>query len=346
MRGFDASVVYMSLCWLVVWIATGRCNLSCRHCYAVRFNGMRELSTHEAIEMIRGLAEIRAKHLSITGGEPLLRRDLVKLIREAQELGLEVSVVTNTMLLSDELASFLAKRDVEVQVSFDAASEKTYLAIRGPYWSRLMDRVGVLRSFGAKFRPIMTINTINYFEAGKYVELCESLGAMEAALIPVIPVGRASLDIMPEPWMVEEAFKLASSAADERGFKVEFWCSPFAKALIKSKWASPALCMINSSLDIAPDGSIMLCDTIDVKVSDVSIGIPKAWEEYLNNRLVKELSTPIGLKEACSKCPYAQECLGGCHARAKIVYGDLKMPDPLCPLAHGVKRPSRGASSA
>lgn len=322
----------MSPCELVVWIATGRCNLSCKHCYASRFSNSRELLTYEALRMIEGLVEIKAKHLSITGGEPALREDLPKLITEAQEGGLEVSVVTNALQLREDLMKFLAKRDVEVQVSIDGATKETFAKIRGPFFDVLLSRVKMLRALGAHLKPVMTINAVNYYEAGDYVKLCAEVGASGAALIPLIPVGRASVELMPSSVMVKEALLAAARAAEEVGLSVEFWCSPFALSFISSKEVNVSPCLIASSLDITPDGSVVLCDTLDIKITSIDAGIPRAWEEYLNNDIVKSLSS-LSFKTACRACRYLEKCLGGCHARAKVVYGDLKMPDPLCPIA-------------
>lgn len=282
--------------------------------------------------MIEGLAEIKAKHLSITGGEPTLRGDLPKLIVEAQERGLEVSIVTNTLSLNEELMGFLAKRGVEVQVSIDGVTKETFTKIRGPFFDLLLSRIQKLRVLGARLKPIMTVSKVNYREAGDYVELCTKIGAVGAALIPLIPVGRADRGLMPSSSMVKESFFMAAQVAEELGFRIELWCSPFAHSFLNSKVVEVSPCMIASSLDVAPDGSVLLCDTLDVRVTSITVGVSRAWEEYLNNGLVKSLSSPT-FKALCKTCKCVKECLGGCHARAKVLYGDLKMPDPLCPIA-------------
>lgn len=322
----------MHSCELVVWIATGRCNLSCRHCYASRFINFKELSTDEALRMVKGLAEIKAKHLSITGGEPTLRDDLPKIIMEAQDRGLEVSVVTNSLLLREEFMEFLAKRNVEVQVSIDGVTKESFTRIRGPFFDALLAKIQKLKNHGASVKPIMTINVINYRETGDYIRLCSKMGTSGAALIPLIPVGRADRELMPSSDMVKEALLMATQVAEELGFNIELWCSPFARSFVASKLVEVSPCMIALGLDIAPDGSILLCDTLDMKITSIDAGIPRAWEEYLNSELVKSLSSPR-LKAPCISCKHVEYCLGGCHARAKVFYGDLKMPDPLCPIA-------------
>jgi radical SAM protein with 4Fe4S-binding SPASM domain len=284
------------------------------------------------LKVVDGIAEIGARHLSITGGEPTLREDLPKLIVEAQEKGLHVSVFTNTLKLTDELMNFLAKREVEVHVSIDGASKEIFAKIRGPYFDLVLERTRRLRALGVEVEPVMTVNAVNYSEAGRYVELCAELGASSAALIPIIPVGRANRSIMPTPSMTKEAFSLAAWKAEEVGLDVELWCSPFASSLIKSRRVYAPSCIVSVCMDIAPDGSVMLCDTVDIKVTDVKKGIREAWTEYSSSELVKSLMRPENLKGSCRTCEHADTCLGGCHARALAIYGDLMMPDPLCPL--------------
>jgi len=292
-----------------------------------------ELSTEEALKVVEGIADVGARHLSMTGGEPTLREDLPRLIDEARERGLRVSVFTNALKLTEELMKFLAKREVEVHVSVDGASKETFAKIRGPYFDLVLERVRRLRDHGAEVEPVMTVNAINYGEAGRYVELCAELGASSAAVIPIIPIGRADRSIMPTPSMTKEAFLLVAQKAEEVGLDVELWCSPFASLLIRSRRVYAPRCIISACMDIAPDGSVLLCDTIDIKVTDVKKGVREAWTEYSNNELVKSLERPEKLRGPCKACRYAHICLGGCHARAMAIYGDLMMPDPLCPFA-------------
>ena len=65
----------------VFWSVTGRCNFRCRHCYMDAPDGMLgELSTEEALEMIDQMAECGVLRVDITGGEPLVRKDIWQLI--------------------------------------------------------------------------------------------------------------------------------------------------------------------------------------------------------------------------------------------------------------------------
>jgi radical SAM protein with 4Fe4S-binding SPASM domain len=324
----------MKNCELVVWLITGRCNLKCLHCYASRFNGDNEISTELALKIIKEFTEIDTQHISFTGGEPTIRKDLPLLISEARNFGYELSIVTNTSLLDYNLAKFLVKNDVEIQVSIDGIKKETFYKIRGMNLEMLLEKLKQLKILGAKIRPIMTLNKFNYNEVADYVELAANIGSIGAAIIPVIPIGRANSEILPSYEIIKEAIISASQKADEIGFNIEVWCAPFASQFIDSKRTTVCPCLIGRGMDIAPDGSVMLCDSIEMKITNIKNGIKEVWETYLNHELTRKLTLVNSLNEKCRKCKYVNTCLGGCHARASAIFKDLSMPDPLCPIIH------------
>ena len=87
---------------VVVWNSTKTCNLTCVHCYAdaeiKRFAG--ELSTEEAQRMIEDLANFNVPALLISGGEPLVRPDILDLADYATSLGVRVTFSTNGTLIN------------------------------------------------------------------------------------------------------------------------------------------------------------------------------------------------------------------------------------------------------
>src|SRR5437764_2388730 len=112
---------------VVVWNATKTCNLECVHCYADaevrRFVG--ELSTEEAQRMIEDLASINTPALLISGGEPLVRPDILDLAEYATALGVRVTFSTNGTLIDQKKAERLAKIGVTyVGISIDGGEER------------------------------------------------------------------------------------------------------------------------------------------------------------------------------------------------------------------------------
>jgi MoaA/NifB/PqqE/SkfB family radical SAM enzyme len=85
--------------YVVSWNLTYRCNLACEHCYLdagpapkvqdEAFADRSELSTDQCFEVIEQIASFAPECLTIlTGGEPLLRRDILPIVRRAHERGL------------------------------------------------------------------------------------------------------------------------------------------------------------------------------------------------------------------------------------------------------------------
>src|SRR5512135_685236 len=79
----------------VIWDSTRRCNLACRHCGAVKETYSTELSTDQIKSYIDQLAAMRVAMFAVTGGEPLLRRDLAEVLSHASRRGLKTGIATN-----------------------------------------------------------------------------------------------------------------------------------------------------------------------------------------------------------------------------------------------------------
>jgi 12,18-didecarboxysiroheme deacetylase len=111
---------------VVVWNATRACNLRCIHCYAQA--GARpaadELTTAEGLSLLDDLADFGAPVVLFSGGEPLLRPDLMDLIRHAVGRDLRAVLSTNGTLITADTAKELADLGLSyVGISLDGLAE-------------------------------------------------------------------------------------------------------------------------------------------------------------------------------------------------------------------------------
>src|SRR4029453_16514315 len=118
--------------YVISWNLTYRCNLACEHCYLDRgpkplvgtenFADRSELSTEECFRVIDEIAAFAPECLTIlTGGEPLLRRDILEIVRRAAERGLWVVVGTNGVSITENVARRLAEAGARgLSLSLDA----------------------------------------------------------------------------------------------------------------------------------------------------------------------------------------------------------------------------------
>ncbi len=316
---------------LLVWLCTYKCNLNCRHCY-VKGRSVNEINTKTAIKMIKEIAEVNPRHFSITGGEPLIRRDIFTLLREARDYNLNTSIVTNGFHINRDVAEKLYQLEVYVYLSMDAGRKETCNLIRGiGAWSKIMEAAKTLRERGIEFSTIMTVMPENYHETKSFIEKSIEIGAEHSALIPIIPSGNAKNKIL-DPMKIVEAYSSAEAAAEDYGYYISFWCSPFLRYFRKSKYVYIGKCSDNA-LDIDPAGNTLVCDVLEIKTSNViDKGLLTAIREHFNHPIILELKDPSNLKGKCATCKYKSECGGGCKARAYLIYGDFNLPDPCCPL--------------
>ncbi|RLI26897.1 MAG: radical SAM protein [Candidatus Hecatellales archaeon] len=325
----------MALPEWIVWILTGRCNLSCGHCYASRFRG--ELEKGEVVRLVGEAAELGVEYINFTGGEPLLYPGFEEVLKETRDRGIEVGVFTNLTLLTPSWVKLFSRLEVSVLSSLDGSRE-THEANRGPgSWSKLMKSLSLLKAEGVDCLLTMAISNHNYREAGSFVRLACSLGA-SAAVIPTMPSGRAleNRSYVDSPSFLK-ALHLVDEASKELGYPVSIWCAPFAGLVVSSPWVDWVSCRLSPSMDLAPNGDILLCDVLDLVLSNVRVkGMRDAWLEAASHPLSREISEPK-LGEPCLSCRLKPTCMGGCYARAYLAEGSLSRPDPLCPMVSRVK---------
>ncbi len=110
---------------------TANCNQHCPRCRLPERRQDPEMTTAEAIGLLHELAAMNVAAVAFTGGEPLLRRDLWTLVSEAKRCGLETMVVTNGLLLGEQLEQLFTAAPATVMVSLDGAEAPVHDASRG-----------------------------------------------------------------------------------------------------------------------------------------------------------------------------------------------------------------------
>lgn len=117
----------------VMLIMTHRCNARCKHCYIWKNKASEELTSKDWFRILDELQGwLGPVFISITGGEPLLKENMILILRHAVELGLEVEFLSNGYIMDDATVLDVVKTGVQgVQISFDGSTPDMHNFIRG-----------------------------------------------------------------------------------------------------------------------------------------------------------------------------------------------------------------------
>ena len=180
---------------VVVWEATKQCNLACIHCGSL--GDGQDLSTKEIKDAIDQLAVLGVKHFQITGGEPLVRYDLVEVLGYARQQGLITSLASNGYSLNDHTAAALSHAGVSsIQISIDGP-KKVHNTIRqnDESFDRAIEAIRSLkRNRNAKVVVATTVMPQNMGSLGALKDILVSLQVDLWNMGTVMPVRNALKD--------------------------------------------------------------------------------------------------------------------------------------------------------
>jgi radical SAM protein with 4Fe4S-binding SPASM domain len=197
---------------------TYRCNNVCYQCdlprpWFYRKRGESELSTEEFERIIDELAELGVAGINLTGGEPSLRRDHLKLLKRIKSAGLNANLSTNafTLVEQERVDALLATGVDSINISLDGACAATHDRLRGAPggFDRVARATELLVAARRKGRPSITyifvIGTDNHTELTDFIELSRARGIDSVGFMPVFDVYRDRKERSEEARLAMEA---------------------------------------------------------------------------------------------------------------------------------------------
>src|SRR5689334_2188372 len=203
--------------YVISWNLTYRCNLACEHCYldaggthlvnTENFADRSELGTEECFKVIDEIAALAPECVTIlTGGEPLLRRDILDIVKRASERGLWVVVGTNGVKITENVARRLADAGARgLSLSLDALDSDRhdrFRKVRGA-WRNTVEGAAILHRTGLPFIVQTTAGSHNLGELDAIADFAhDRLAAKVWNLYFLVPTGRGQFvsDITPEQY--------------------------------------------------------------------------------------------------------------------------------------------------
>ena len=341
---------------LVAWELTRSCNLFCAHCRGSASDGQfsGELSTSECFRLIDQILEVASPILILSGGEPLVRDDIVPIASYAASKGLRIVMGTNGTLLTEAMAAKLKTIPVSrVGISLDFPTAELQDRFRGKAGAFKAALAGIAnaRAAGIDVQINSTITKSNVFLLPALFSLALKVGAVAFHPFMLVPTGRGkvlkSLEVSPEQYEETLNWVFGKQLELEQKMSLKPTCAPHYLRVAKQREkklrmlgnTQPATnhnamhsltrgCLAGTGFAfVSHQGKVKGCGYLDIEAGDIrkeSFG--QVWN---NSSLFQELRNLSNLRGNCGVCEYKRVC-GGCRARAYEATGDYFAAEPYC----------------
>lgn len=183
--------------FIVHWELTHRCNMACSHCYCVRRDDKKELTTEEIMSVIDELAALQSLYITFSGGEIFTRKDFFTIARYSRHKGFALRLLTNGTLISSEIADEIKKLNpLSVEMSLYAAAPEIHDSITGTKGSfkKTMQAFQLLGKRGVRTVVKSLLMKQNADQLGGLAALSQELGSDFVYDMTVVPKDDGSMD--------------------------------------------------------------------------------------------------------------------------------------------------------
>jgi PqqA peptide cyclase len=315
---------------------THRCPLHCPYCSnpLELTAAARELPASTWLDIFGQARRLGVLQAHLSGGEPLLRRDLETLAAGARSLGMYVNLVTSGIGLSADRARVLADAGVDhVQLSLQGAQAAAADRLAGAKaHRRKLEAAAAVRAADM----VMTINVVlhrgNVADIDALADLAASLDADRLELAHAQYYGwalRNRASLLPTASQVQATHERVRAArARHPDLAIIYVASDYHETTPKpcmNGWGS-------RQLTITPDGTVLPCPAATV-ISDLNppriqdAPLARIWTE---SSAFTRFRGTSWLPEPCRSCPAREIDFGGCRCQAYQLTGDAASTDPVC----------------
>jgi pyrroloquinoline quinone biosynthesis protein E len=329
---------------------TYRCPLRCPYCSnPLDFHRQREeLATEDWLRVLEQANELGALQVNLTGGEPLLRPDLERLVERCHALELYTNLITSGLPLQKERIARLKELGLDaIQISLQAAREETSDRVAGtPSFQKKLELARWVKELGFPLTLNSVLHRQNLDQVSEIIALAEELRADRLELANTQYLGWALLNreaLLPSREQLAAARDVARRAKERLKGRMEVlfvlpdYYSDRPKACMNG-WGQRYIV-------IAPNGRALPCHLAHT--------IPGLSFDNVRERSLEEIWTDSAafrafrgdewMSPTCRSCDRRAIDFGGCRCQAFHLTGDARATDPVCALSpdHGVVTASR-----
>lgn len=332
--------------WLLAEL-TYRCPLHCAFCsnpvdYARQDA---ELSTGEWCDVLTQARALGAVQLGLSGGEPLLRKDLQALVAHAHRLGFYTNLITSGVGLTD--ARLAALRDAgldHIQLSFqDSTRELNDFLSSTRTFDLKLEVARMIKAHGYPMVVNCVLHRYNLAHVETIIEMALQMGAEYLELANTQYYGWAwhnRLALMPTEEQLREAEAVVNACRARIGnrcrivFVVPDYFGDRPKKCMNG-WGT-------TFLGVAPDGTALPCHAARMLPGPALPNVTRQplHDIWYRSEAFQRFRGTDWMPAPCSTCDERDRDVGGCRCQAYLLTGDAGRTDPACSRSadHGILR--------
>jgi radical SAM protein with 4Fe4S-binding SPASM domain len=356
---------------LVFWESTAGCNLQCRHCRRLDVSGQlsrRDLTTGQGRDMIAAIRRAGSPILVFSGGEPLIRTDILELAEFAHAAGLPTALATNGVLVDPAMAGRIRDAHIRrVSVSLDGPDEATHNRLRRQpgCFAAACDGLRNLRSAGVSTQINCTVSRHNVDRLDELYRLATELAVDALHLFMLVPVG-CGADLgegeMLSAERYERVLEWLAGRSRTGPLAVKATCAPHYQRVLRMRNAECGMRYEESAFDsefrtpnsklargclagtgvcfVSHVGEVFPCGYLPVSCGNVlTAEFATIWRDSPVFARLRDRSLLSG---KCGACEFVRVC-SGCRARAYAATGDFLGEEPYCAyLPLSMRHPGQG----
>jgi pyrroloquinoline quinone biosynthesis protein E len=322
--------------WLLAEL-TYRCPLQCPYCSnpVEMAKYKNELTTEDWFRVMQQARKMGATQLGFSGGEPLVRKDLEDLIKEARRLGFYTNLITSGVGMDEaRIVDFKEAGLDHIQISFQASNEElnNYLG-KSKSFQHKYEMARLVKKYEYPMVLNIVLHRKNVDQIRDILDMTVDLNAdyVELASTQYYGWSRINIDqLLPTREQLKNAELVAQEYQEKMKDKMK------VIYVIPDYFENrPKKCMNgwgNIFLTIAPDGSALPCHAAGqlpgLEFPNVTDHDLKwIWDESPDFNKFRGTSW---MKEPCKSCDEKHKDLGGCRCQAYMLTGDATNADPVC----------------
>ena len=294
-----------------------QCNNQCRHCYLnENTNPSGTLTTSQWKQVIDTVWKIGIPQVVFTGGECMLREDLLELVQYSKQF--TTGIITNGTQLSSSLASQLRDAHLDwIQITLESSNEKIHDEIQGRTgaWKETVAGINNAVAAGLSVSINATLSKKNAQELNGLMDFARSANVKYVSANAIINAGRGVAEKEKHGLEEKELLKIlqdACSYAETAGINFNWFLPTCYKNVNPIELGFGQRCCSACSVNmmIEPNGDVIPCQSwTQQKLGNI---LADPWEKIWNHPTAKDIRNHAFIQEECKGCEYLLDCLGAC----------------------------------